>query len=139
VDINPDAAALAARNAQALGLANRAAFLAGSWATALEQKFDLVLSNPPYIEGAEISGLMPEVQKYEPVAALDGGTDGLDAYRAIIAALPSILAPGGLAVLELGAGQAISVAALAADAGFSCSVRPDLAGIDRAALLRFCK
>jgi release factor glutamine methyltransferase len=139
VDINPDAAALAARNARALGLAGRAAFLAGSWATALDQRFDLVLSNPPYIEGAEISGLMPEVQKYEPMAALDGGADGLDAYRAIIAALPSILAPDGLAVLELGAGQAISVAALAAEAGFSCSVRPDLAGIDRAALLRFCK
>lgn len=139
VDINPDAAALAARNARALGLANRAAFLASSWTSALAQKFDLVLSNPPYIEGPDLSGLMPEVRKYEPVAALDGGADGLDAYRAIIAALPSILAPDGLAVLELGAGQAISVAALAAEAGFSCSVRPDLAGRDRAALLRFCK
>lgn len=139
VDINPAAAALAAQNARALGLAPRAAFLAGSWASALEQKFDLVLSNPPYIEQADLAGLMPEVAQYEPVAALDGGADGLAAYRAIIGSLPRILAPGGLAVLELGVGQAISVGALAAKAGFSCAFRPDLAGIDRAALLKFCE
>ncbi len=139
VDINPAAAALAAQNASTLGLARRAAFLAGSWASALAGKFDLVLSNPPYIEHADVAALMPEVAKYEPVAALDGGADGLDAYRAIIAALPRILAPGGLAVLELGAGQAIYVARLAAAAGFSCHFRADLAGIERAALLSFCK
>ncbi len=139
VDINPAAAALARRNAQSLGLATRAAFLAGSWAESLSQKFDLVLSNPPYIEHSHLATLMPEVQHFEPGTALDGGADGLAAYRAIIADLPRILAPNGLAVLELGAGQAISVAALAAAAGFSCTLRPDLAGIERAACLRFCK
>lgn len=139
VDINPAAAALARRNAAALGLSPRAAFLAGSWAESLGGKFDLVLSNPPYIEHGDLAGLMPEVRNHEPGTALDGGADGLAAYRAIIADLPRILAPNGLAVLELGAGQAISVAALAAAAGFSCTLRRDLAGIERAACLRFCK
>jgi release factor glutamine methyltransferase len=139
IDIAPAAAALARRNAQSLCLAPRAAFLAGNWAESLSHKFDLVLSNPPYIEHNHLATLMPEVQHFEPGTALDGGADGLTAYRAIIADLPRILAPNGLAVLELGAGQAISVAALAASAGFSCTLRPDLAGIERAASLRFCK
>jgi release factor glutamine methyltransferase len=139
VDINPEATALAQRNAQALGLSNRAAFLAGSWAEALEAQFDLILSNPPYIEQADLAGLMPEVTAYEPAAALDGGADGLTAYRAIIAALPRNLAPNGLAVLELGAGQAKSVTALAAASGFAATLRQDLAGIERALLLKFCK
>lgn len=139
VDINPDAAALARRNARTLGLGARAAFLAGSWADALAQQFDLVLSNPPYIEHGALESLMPDVQNYEPGTALDGGADGLAAYRAIIAALPRILAPNGLALLELGAGQAISVAELAAAAGFTTQFRRDLAGIERAAALRFCK
>ncbi len=139
VDINPAAAALARRNAQSLNLARRAAFIAGNWAEALGGKFDLVLSNPPYIEHADIPALMPEVAAYEPAMALDGGADGLFAYRAIIADLPRILNPDGLAVLELGAGQAISVAALANAAGLSCQLRCDLAGTERAALLKFCK
>ena len=139
VDINPGAAALARCNAAALGLADRAVFLAGNWAEALDHKFDLVLSNPPYIEHGIIAGLMPEVAAYEPATALDGGADGLTAYRAIISALPRILAAEGLAVLELGAGQAISVAALAVQAGFTCHTKCDLAGIERAALLRFFK
>ncbi len=139
VDINPQAAALAQRNAQALGLGHRAAFLAGSWAKALEAQFDLILSNPPYIEQADLAGLMPEVTAYEPATALDGGADGLTAYRAIIAALPRNLAPNGLAVLELGAGQAKSVAALAAASGFAATLRQDLAGVERALLLKFCK
>ncbi len=139
VDINEEAAALARRNAQALGLGARAAFLAGSWADSLDQKFDLVLSNPPYIEHATLKTLMPEVQNFEPATALDGGADGLAAYRAIISALPRILAPHGLAVLELGVGQAISVSEFAASAGFRTEIRRDLAGIERAAALRFCK
>jgi len=139
VDISPAAAALARGNAEHLGLAHRSAFLAGSWADALEAKFDLVLSNPPYIESADIAGLMPEVAAYEPLSALDGGGDGLMAYKQIISALPRILHADGLAVLELGAGQAISVATLALDAGFTCATRRDLAGIERAAMIRFCK
>ncbi len=105
VDWAVEAAALAARNAAALGLAGRAAFLCGDWDTALSARFDLVLSNPPYIPGGDIAGLMPEVARHEPGRALDGGADGLDAYRHILAALPRLLAPDGFAVLEIGAGQ----------------------------------
>jgi len=139
VDRSWQAATLARANAAALGMEGRAAFLAGDWAEALAQKFDLVLSNPPYIEAADIAGLMPEVARYEPLSALEGGADGLEAYRAIIAALPRLLAPNGLAVLELGAGQAISVGSMASAAGFSCATRRSLDGIERAAVLTRCK
>lgn len=139
VDLVPAAAALAARNAARNGLADRAAFLAGSWAGALAQPggFDLVLSNPPYIESAVIPGLMPEVAGHEPGSALDGGADGLDAYRLICADLPRLLAPGGLAILELGIGQGPAVAALGEAAGLGLlGFKADLGGIDRAILLR---
>lgn len=136
VDLRPEAVLLAARNAARHGLDHRAAFLAGDWAAALATRFDLVLSNPPYIESADIAGLMPEVARHEPASALDGGADGLDAYRVITAALPGLLAPGGLAVLELGVGQAAAVAALARQAGLGLrGVRADLSGIARAILL----
>ena len=135
VDISPAAAALACANARSLGLADRAAFCAGNWAAALEGAFDLVLSNPPYIPGGDIAGLMPDVAAFEPARALDGGADGLEAYRLIIAALPRLLTPTGAAVLELGAGQAPDVAALAAQAGFAATTRADLAGVPRAIIL----
>ncbi len=139
IDLNPKAAALAAQNAARLGLADRAAFLAGSWADALNARFDLILSNPPYIESAAIPGLMPDVATFEPALALDGGTEGLTAYRAIFRALPTLLAPHGLCVLELGAGQYPAVAALAAKAGFTATAKADLSGIDRALLVSFRK
>ena len=101
VDLAPAAAALAARNAAANGLAGRAAFFCGDWAEAIGGRFDLVLSNPPYIETAAVPGLMPEVARFEPALALDGGTDGLDAYRRLVRALPGLLASGGRAVLEI--------------------------------------
>jgi release factor glutamine methyltransferase len=132
VDLSPAAAALAARNAAALGLASRAGFLAGHWADALATCFDLVISNPPYIESGEIPGLMPDVAAYEPATALDGGADGLAAYRAILAALPGLLAPNGAAILEIGATQAPAVTALAAAAGYAAAARADLAGHPRA-------
>jgi len=136
VDLRPDAAALAARNAARNGLSARAAFLAGDWAAALNDTFDLVLSNPPYIPRADIPALMPEVARHEPASALDGGPDGLEAYRVIIAALPGLLAPGGLAVLELGIGQADAVEALAKRAGLrQRGLRADLSGTPRAILL----
>ncbi|MDE1907604.1 MAG: peptide chain release factor N(5)-glutamine methyltransferase [Rhodospirillales bacterium] len=138
VDLNPQATNLARRNAQCLGLGNRAVFLTGSWASALDHRFDLVISNPPYIESADIPGLMPEVAAYEPAMALDGGTDGLAAYASIFAALPRILAPGGMAVLELGSGQAKSASDLAKKAGFDHRFRRDISGIDRAIILKFC-
>lgn len=138
VDLNPAAAALAARNAGRLGFSHRAVFCAGSWAEALETRFDLVLSNPPYIESADIGALDRDVAAYEPATALDGGADGLTAYRAIISALPGILVPGGLAVLELGIGQGPAVAELAAAHGFAAAAqKTDLAGIPRAFVLKY--
>jgi release factor glutamine methyltransferase len=137
VDRVPEAAALAAGNARRNGLAGRATFLAGDWATAIAGRFDLVLSNPPYIETAVIPTLMPEVARHEPAGALDGGADGLDAYRRIVAALPALLAPGGAAVLELGAGQRPAVETLAREAGLKpAGCRADLGGIARALMLR---
>jgi release factor glutamine methyltransferase len=133
LDLNPGAAALAARNAARNGLAGRACFLAGHWAEALGARFDLILSNPPYIESAAIPGLMPEVAWHEPLTALDGGADGLDAYRAILAELPRLLAPGGHAILELGMGQGPAVTRLAAPQGLEVrGMQADLNGRDRA-------
>ena len=137
IDLKPAAAALAARNAARLGLAARARFLAGDWAAAIRGPFDLILCNPPYIESAAIPALMPEVGRHEPASALDGGADGLAAYRHIIADLPRLLAPRGLAVLELGAGQQTAVEALGRAAGLTpeaCSA--DLGGVPRALVLR---
>ena len=132
VDRSEAAAATARDNARALGLADRAAFLVGDWATALDARFDLVLSNPPYIPEAEIAALDPEVRDHDPHLALSGGVDGLDAYRALAAALPGLLAPGGTAVVELGIGQAADVAALFRAAGLDIAATPhDLAGIPR--------
>jgi release factor glutamine methyltransferase len=135
-DIAAAAAALAARNAARASLAHRAAFLAADWAAPLQARFDLILCNPPYIASADIPGLMPDIALHEPASALDGGPTGLREYVRLIPTLPILLAPGGLACLELGAGQAAATAALATQAGFThIALRPDLAGIDRALLL----
>lgn len=136
VDRGPAAAALARRNAVALGLVGRAGFVCGNWAEALAGRFDLVLCNPPYIRSGDIAGLMPEVALHEPASALSGGADGLDAYRAVIPSLPGLLAADGVAILELGQGQAADVARISAAEGLSASPRADLAGIDRAMVLR---
>ena len=135
LDRNPAAAALAKTNAATLGLAGRSAFLAGDWTAPLAGRFDLIVSNPPYIPSADIPLLMPEVAGHEPRSALDGGADGYDAYRAIIADLNNRLAPGGTAVLELGQGQAISVQDIARESGFAAALRLDLAEIPRAIVL----
>jgi release factor glutamine methyltransferase len=136
VDRSAAATAVACRNAVALGLTDRACFVCGSWADALHSRFDLVLCNPPYIPTSDISGLMPEVAQYEPRAALDGGPDGLAAYRHLLPALPHLLEPDGVAVLELGAGQACAAGALAREADLVVDFRNDLAGIARAMLAR---
>jgi release factor glutamine methyltransferase len=136
LDLSPAAAALAARNAAANGLATRTAFLAGNWSAPLALQADLILCNPPYIPTADIDGLMPEVARFEPRSALDGGADGLGAYRLLMRQLPDLLAEGGVAILELGVGQARSVVELAENAKFGdISLRPDLAGVPRALIL----
>ncbi len=137
VDLAPGAARLAARNARTTGLGTRSAFLCGAWADALVGRFDLVLSNPPYIPSGDIAALMPEVSLFEPAGALDGGTDGLDCYRDLMATLQRVLTPQGVAVLELGAGQAEAVTALAARMGLArVALKADLGGIPRALVLR---
>lgn len=136
VDVSPGAAAVAARNAQRLGQGGRAALLAGSWADPLApgpgQRFDILVSNPPYIPDAEIDGLEPEVALHEPRRALSGGTDGLDPYRHLAAEAGRLLRPGGLVALEHGWDQGPAVAALLAQAGL-CGVEtvPDLGGRPR--------
>jgi release factor glutamine methyltransferase len=137
VDRAPAALRAARANAAANGVGGRAAFAAADWGAPLAARFDLVVSNPPYIPAAEIAGLAPEVRLHDPRLALDGGADGLDAYRAILSGAPALLAPAGLAVLEVGAGQAPAVAGLAEASGLAVeAVVPDLAGHDRAVVLR---
>lgn len=135
-DLDPAALAIAHVNARRLGL-TRAAFVACDMAAALRGPFDLIVSNPPYIPSADIATLPPEVHLFDPRRALDGGPDGLDCYRAIAAAAPALLAPGGVLVVELGAGQAEPVAALFAMAGLAPSPpRADLNGVPRALVTR---
>lgn len=132
VDISDGALAVAQANADALGLIDRVKFKHGDWDAAFGETFDLVLSNPPYIPTRDIDGLQPEVAKFEPRLALDGGADGLDAYRAITACIPRLLKPRGVFALEVGQGQAEAVAALAEAGGLSTEPpRRDLAGIPR--------
>jgi release factor glutamine methyltransferase len=102
VEISPAAATLAGANLAALGFAERSSVVAGRWDEALAGRFDLVVSNPPYIASAEIDRLAPEVRHHDPRIALDGGRDGLDAYRALAAALCRLIAPGGAFFLAKG-------------------------------------
>jgi release factor glutamine methyltransferase len=132
VDASAEALAVAVENATALGLANRTAFTQGDWGSALSGAFDLIVSNPPYIESGSIAGLMPEVSRYEPRLALDGGGDGLNAYRRLFPDVARLLAPGGGFAVEVGQGQDRSVSALAQAAGLTVrGVREDLAGVSR--------
>lgn len=134
-DLSPSALALAAANAVRLGVGSRAAFMAADWLDGIAGKFDLVLSNPPYLASGEISGLAPEVAAYDPMLALDGGPDGLDAYRRIAAGAPAVLAEGGRLLVEIGAGQAAQVSDIFRAAGLkldpSQAISRDLAGRPR--------
>lgn len=134
VDIAEGAVAVARSNAAANGVSARASFVVGSWTEELESRgFDVIVANPPYIESSACRDLDREVVDFDPVAALDGGVDGLDAYRAIVADLPRVLKPGGALIFELGQGQRRDVEGLASANGLEIgSVRCDLAGIERA-------
>src|SRR5436305_255179 len=117
--------------------AGRAGFAAANWGAALPGPFDAIVANPPYIPTGVVATLAPEVREHDPRLALDGGADGLAAYRAIAADLPRLLAPGGLFAGEIGADQASAVTALMADAGLSVdAVLPDLAGLPRCVVAR---
>ena len=136
VDRVAAAAALACANARTLNLAQRSAFVCADWAAPIDGGFDLFLSNPPYICTAELAGLMPEVALHEPAGALDGGSDGLAAYRVLLQDVPRLLAPDGVAIFEMGVGQATEIGDLAEAAGLAWSTCDDLAGIARAIVLR---
>jgi len=133
VDISEEALAVARENASNLGLASRAALLRGDWTTGLEDDgFDLVVSNPPYIRSAEIATLDPEVRQYEPLRALDGGPDGLAAYRVLAPEILRVLKPGGGLVVEIGHDQGPAAMALFEAAGaVDVELRQDLGGRDR--------
>jgi release factor glutamine methyltransferase len=137
-DLSEAAIAVARGNAERNELAERARFIVCNIADGIEGPFDLIVSNPPYIAHAEIATLMPEVRDYDPLLALDGGADGLDAYRAIARDMHRLLAPGGRLIVELGMGQESSVAALFLQSGLTADdVRADLAGIPRALVAKF--
>ena len=132
-DISPAAIDVARGNAERLGLSPRCTFVVCDIAAGVTGLFDLIVSNPPYIAHVDIGTLEPEVRDYDPVLALDGGIDGLDAYRAIASQAIHLLAPGGRLIVELGAGQERAVRDLFTRAGLTViGVRADLAGIPRA-------
>lgn len=137
LDLSEAALDIARSNAQALGVAERARLVRGDWRCSgwegkLAGPFDLVVSNPPYIKASAIDGLMPEVARFEPRAALDGGPDGLAAYHRIAAAAATLIARGGHFLVEAGEGQAIEITRIFQDAGLAVGPSwKDLAGIDR--------
>jgi release factor glutamine methyltransferase len=137
-DICGGALAVASANAAALGVAHRAQFIQADWLDGVKGTFDLVVSNPPYIASPAIGGLSPEVRLHDPLSALDGGADGLDAYRRIAASARNVLRPGGFLLLEIGLDQGDSVLSLLHQAGFALNkvtpIRRDLAGRSRVAI-----
>ncbi len=131
------AARTARLNAHRAGLAARAQFLVGDWANALTGCFDIVVSNPPYIPTGEIAGLSDEVRGFDPLLALDGGADGLAAYRHLAQSLPALLCADGLAGLEIGQGQAQMVTELLTNTGLCLqNIAQDLGGIERCLMVR---
>jgi release factor glutamine methyltransferase len=133
-DISARALQTAASNAADAGLDGRATFVVCDYASDLSGPFDLIVSNPPYIRSADIAGLAAEVREYDPLAALDGGADGLSAYRTLIPQAACLLAPGSPLVVEAGVGQSGQIEALMAAEGLTPAGAPkvDLGGIQRA-------
>lgn len=138
VDISPEALAVAMENAERNGLAQRCQFVQGSWTDNVDDLFDLVVSNPPYIPKRDIEHLDKGVREFEPHSALDGGDDGLDMYRAIFQGLDGVLSEDARVAVEIGIGQAEDVARIAEKSGFEwLNSREDISGIVRA--LMFAK
>ena len=133
-DVSEAALQTARANAARAGLSGRATFIACDYASGLAGPFDLIASNPPYIRSADIAGLAAEVRDHDPMAALDGGTDGLNAYRTLIPQAATLLAAGAALVVEAGEGQSAQIQALMTAAGLMPAIAPkaDLAGIPRA-------
>ncbi|MBE0452465.1 peptide chain release factor N(5)-glutamine methyltransferase [Roseovarius autotrophicus] len=131
-DLSPDALGVARSNAERHGVAGRLDLVESDWFAATRGRFDLILSNPPYIAEAEIAGLAPEVLGHDPRMALGDGGDGLSAYRALARGAVTHLVPGGRVLVEIGWRQGAAVAEIFAAAGLAgISVLPDLDGRDR--------
>ena len=137
-DLSRDALATATRNAERLGLISRAAFVEGDYASALDGQFDLIVSNPPYIRSRDIDGLPLDVRAHDPHLALNGGDDGLEAYRAIAPQAARLLRPNAALIVEIGQGQAGDVTRIFAAAGLEPEGAPrtDLGGVERVILGR---
>jgi release factor glutamine methyltransferase len=133
IDRSPAALAWARRNAEALGVAGRTVWREGDWDAARGGTYDLIFANPPYLALGESSGLAPEIGNHEPPQALFAGPDGVEAYQALAPVLGAVLRPQGLAILELGAGQANAVSAILRPYGLEIrAIAPDLEGVPRA-------
>lgn len=131
-DVSEDALVLARANAHALNLDDRVSFVRSDLLVGVTGRFDAIAANLPYVESAVIDTLQPEVARHEPHLALDGGDDGLDLVRRLVAQVPSHLKPGGLLALEIGAGQALETERILRAQGFTdTDRREDLAGIER--------
>lgn len=142
LDISHKALEIAKKNSIHIGTAERVEFRCSDLFNSLDDKyedngaFDIIVSNPPYIPSEDIEGLQVEVGKYEPLSALDGGTDGLDFYRDIISGSAKFLKPGGLLVLEAGYGQAFNIVRLMGENFRDIGIVKDIAGIDRVVMGR---
>jgi len=133
IDRAAGALAVARANGHRLGLSARVEFRAGDWAEGLAGPFDIIVSNPPYVAKEELAALPPEVRNFEPELALNGGRDGLAAYRTLMPGIARLIAPNGFGVVELGAGQHDQVAEICRDSGlFTGPAGQDLAGHQRA-------
>ena len=132
VDLSPKAIQIAHENAKTNDVDARIQWICGSWADAIDGQFDLIVSNPPYIASSVIPNLDPEVRNHDPILALDGGMDGLQAYKIIFSQLPRLLKKGGRAFLEIGFDQERSIARLSEDSRIRIErIHPDLAGLPR--------
>lgn len=138
VDANDVPLRIASKNMERLGLAFRASIQAGNWAGNLSARFDVVASNPPYIPAGDIAGLEPDVRDFEPVAALDGGPDGLDAVRLLAPAFKRLLKPEtGTGFVEIGIGQSLDAAAIFSAAGLEViGIVDDLSAVPRIVMVR---
>lgn len=142
-DMSREALAVCRSNATALGVEERLELVCTNWADGVTGQFDLVVSNPPYIASHEIAGLDANVREHDPGLALDGGVDGLDAYRDIFSRVADLMAPGGHVLVEFGKGQHEAVVQIAARKGLaltggSAGLIPDLAGTIRCAVFKDC-
>ncbi len=143
VDFSAAALEVAQQNAVQLGVNSRLEFVQADWfgsdfvaRIGGEWKFDVIVTNPPYIPSDDIEGLAPEVKNYDPLTALDGGADGFDSYRRIAEVAPDLLTEGGRIFIEAGIGQADEIVAISSGYGLKLvEIRADLAGIDRCVVL----